>query len=258
MLTWRSAPVWSGKAAHRRREAWRFQPSQPRSTRTESQSWWEPGCARNAVSRWRPTSPDICCADATVQWRCQSCGKVSEGFAFPYGMCPHCGGSLRVLERAGVSDEASLNAIRTASRSNWAARPSMNAPPTNWPILCSRGCSPSSPPWSTSTWKRCRGATTCSRPIQPRDPRRHRGDPGRRRGRYRRSGDLVPHGHHVRETRRRFLQQARQRRAGGLGGAGLSKELAAEEVEHVALLETDSSVGPRAGPGCSRASRERR
>ena len=56
----------------------------------------------------------ICCADATVQWRCQSCGKVSEGFAFPYGMCPHCGGSLRVLERAGVSDEASLNAIRTA------------------------------------------------------------------------------------------------------------------------------------------------
>ena len=50
----------------------------------------------------------------TVQWRCQSCGKVSEGFAFPYGMCPHCGGSLRVLERAGVSDEASLNAIRTA------------------------------------------------------------------------------------------------------------------------------------------------
>lgn len=56
----------------------------------------------------------ICCADATLQWRCQSCGKVSEGFAFPYGMCPHCGGSLRVLERAGVSDEASLNAIRTA------------------------------------------------------------------------------------------------------------------------------------------------
>ena len=27
------------------------------------------------------------------------CGKVSEGFAFPYGMCPHCGGKLAVLER---------------------------------------------------------------------------------------------------------------------------------------------------------------
>ena len=56
----------------------------------------------------------ICCADATLQWRCQSCGKVSEGFAFPYGMCPHCGGQLKMLERAGISDEAGLNAIRTA------------------------------------------------------------------------------------------------------------------------------------------------
>lgn len=56
----------------------------------------------------------ICCADATLQWRCQNCGKVSEGFAFPYGMCPHCGGQLKMLERAGISDEAGLNAIRTA------------------------------------------------------------------------------------------------------------------------------------------------
>jgi hypothetical protein len=35
-------------------------------------------------------------------------------FAFPYGMCPHCGGSLKVLDRPGISDEASLNAIRIA------------------------------------------------------------------------------------------------------------------------------------------------
>jgi glutamate synthase (NADPH) small chain len=56
----------------------------------------------------------ICCADATLQWRCQSCAKVSEGFAFPYGMCPHCGGTLKMLERSGVSDQASLNAIRVA------------------------------------------------------------------------------------------------------------------------------------------------
>ena len=56
----------------------------------------------------------ICCADATLQWRCQSCGKVSEGFAFPYGMCPHCGGTLKMLDRPGISDEAGLNAIRIA------------------------------------------------------------------------------------------------------------------------------------------------
>ena len=38
----------------------------------------------------------ICCADAALQWRCESCAKVSEGFAFPYGMCPHCGGKLKM------------------------------------------------------------------------------------------------------------------------------------------------------------------
>lgn len=37
----------------------------------------------------------ICCAGETLQWRCQQCAKVSEGFAFPYGLCPHCGGKLR-------------------------------------------------------------------------------------------------------------------------------------------------------------------
>ena len=56
----------------------------------------------------------ICCAGAILQWRCQSCAKVSEGFAFPYGMCPHCGGTLKMLERLGLSDETSLDAIRMA------------------------------------------------------------------------------------------------------------------------------------------------
>ncbi len=56
----------------------------------------------------------ICCADARLEWRCEQCGKVSEGFAFPYGMCPYCGGTLKALERAGVSDEAGIEAIRIA------------------------------------------------------------------------------------------------------------------------------------------------
>jgi homotetrameric NADPH-dependent glutamate synthase len=56
----------------------------------------------------------VCCADAQLQWRCDDCAKVSEGFAFPYGMCPHCGGKLRALDRPGVSDEAGLAAIRIA------------------------------------------------------------------------------------------------------------------------------------------------
>lgn len=56
----------------------------------------------------------ICCADASLQWRCEQCRKVSEGFAFPYGMCPHCGGELKMLDRPGISDQAGLNAIRIA------------------------------------------------------------------------------------------------------------------------------------------------
>jgi len=56
----------------------------------------------------------ICCADASLQWRCVRCAKVSEGFALPYGLCPHCGGKLELLEARRVGDHAALDAIRTA------------------------------------------------------------------------------------------------------------------------------------------------
>ena len=26
----------------------------------------------------------ICCANIELRWRCDACGKVSQGFAFPY------------------------------------------------------------------------------------------------------------------------------------------------------------------------------
>jgi rubrerythrin len=56
----------------------------------------------------------ICCADAKVEWRCQDCGKVSEGFAFPYGMCPACGGKLEERSAPRLDDAAALDAIRVA------------------------------------------------------------------------------------------------------------------------------------------------
>jgi glutamate synthase (NADPH) small chain len=56
----------------------------------------------------------ICCATATLQWRCDDCGKVSEGFAFPYGMCPACSGKLKVLEGERQIDQAAFDAIRVA------------------------------------------------------------------------------------------------------------------------------------------------
>lgn len=62
----------------------------------------------------------ICCADEVLQWRCTQCAKISEGFAFPYGRCPQCGGTLefaqaRGVEAGGVAGAAgALEGIRKA------------------------------------------------------------------------------------------------------------------------------------------------
>jgi len=66
----------------------------------------------------RPIEGDeayICCANVELRWRCKECGKVSEGFAFPYGMCPHCKkGKLELLDRTAIDDTKGLDAIRAA------------------------------------------------------------------------------------------------------------------------------------------------
>ena len=56
----------------------------------------------------------VCCADANLQWRCSQCDRVSEGFAFPYGRCPHCGGALAVLDARRAASAAALEGIRRA------------------------------------------------------------------------------------------------------------------------------------------------
>ena len=58
----------------------------------------------------------ICCADAAMQWQCGRCGKVSEGFAFPYGSCPQCGGKLALREGGApvLGDQAAMDAVRMA------------------------------------------------------------------------------------------------------------------------------------------------
>lgn len=56
----------------------------------------------------------ICCAGEELQWRCEQCAKVSEGFAFPYGLCPHCGGKLHRLAVRSFEGDAAREAIRTA------------------------------------------------------------------------------------------------------------------------------------------------
>ncbi len=56
----------------------------------------------------------ICCAGELLQWRCEQCAKVSEGFAFPYGQCPHCAGPLQRLGARDVAGAAVHEAIRSA------------------------------------------------------------------------------------------------------------------------------------------------
>lgn len=58
--------------------------------------------------------PYICCAGVNLAWRCASCRKVSEGFAFPYGLCPHCKGRLELLDRGALADDKALDAVRKA------------------------------------------------------------------------------------------------------------------------------------------------
>ncbi len=65
----------------------------------------------------RPIEGDeeyICCSTATISWKCESCSKVSDGFAFPYGMCPACGGKLAPLEDRTIEGAAVLKAVRAA------------------------------------------------------------------------------------------------------------------------------------------------
>lgn len=56
----------------------------------------------------------ICCAGEVLQWRCRQCAKVAEGFAFPYGLCPHCGGALTRLGVRSFESNPAREAIRTA------------------------------------------------------------------------------------------------------------------------------------------------
>jgi rubrerythrin len=58
--------------------------------------------------------PYVCCAGVELSWRCTSCHKVAEGFAFPYGFCPYCNGKLEMLERGALDDQKALDAVRKA------------------------------------------------------------------------------------------------------------------------------------------------
>jgi rubrerythrin len=57
---------------------------------------------------------EICCAQVRYTWRCKSCSKLTSGFAIPYGKCFMCGGDLEVLENRELGDTMRFQAIRDA------------------------------------------------------------------------------------------------------------------------------------------------
>jgi rubrerythrin len=57
---------------------------------------------------------EICCAQVRYLWRCRSCYKLSSGFAVPYGKCFLCGGDLETIPQRDLGDSMRFQAIRDA------------------------------------------------------------------------------------------------------------------------------------------------
>ncbi len=58
--------------------------------------------------------PYVCCAGATITWQCLSCHKVHEGFAFPFGRCAACNGTLSRVRAETELDDAARDAVQKA------------------------------------------------------------------------------------------------------------------------------------------------
>ena len=57
---------------------------------------------------------EICCSQVRYSWRCRSCFKLTSGLAVPYGKCFLCGGDLDVIYDRDLGDSMRFRAIRDA------------------------------------------------------------------------------------------------------------------------------------------------
>jgi glutamate synthase (NADPH) small chain len=56
----------------------------------------------------------VCCAEVRYTWKCRSCGKLSTGFAVPYGRCFLCGGENEVVEGYSGANPDEVAIVREA------------------------------------------------------------------------------------------------------------------------------------------------
>jgi len=56
----------------------------------------------------------VCCADVTYTWKCAQCRKLSKGFVIPFGRCEACGGTLEIVDDSVYRDAARLRPVQQA------------------------------------------------------------------------------------------------------------------------------------------------
>ena len=56
----------------------------------------------------------VCCADVKYTWKCKSCGKLSTGFAVPYGRCFLCGGENEIIKGYSGTDPNEVTVVQEA------------------------------------------------------------------------------------------------------------------------------------------------
>jgi rubrerythrin len=59
-------------------------------------------------------SDTVCCADLKFAWKCKKCGKLSTGFVVPYGRCYLCGGEIQVVEGYSGAHPELVDIVREA------------------------------------------------------------------------------------------------------------------------------------------------
>jgi rubrerythrin len=192
----------------------------------------------------------VCCGTSKLEWRCDDCGKVSEGFAFPYGMCPACGGKLKVLDPRKVEEATALEAIRIAFEIELGGQAfyTRAAKESSDPILkelfgkfaemekehmatLSRRYH-AQVPVPTQDFKVDRAAIYAGIPNKPEDP-----------------ANLFRIAIAFEQRAVKFFEDRFGQTAPGSVERQLYKELAAEEREHVALLTTELERWKKGKPG---------
>jgi rubrerythrin len=58
----------------------------------------------------------VCCADIKYAWKCKSCGMLSTGFVIPYGRCFLCGGENELCEGYSGSQPELVAVVSEAVR----------------------------------------------------------------------------------------------------------------------------------------------